>query len=435
MKGPIPTVVQNDQHPWHSQERRATDGLDWSAREPEPGEEPVPGPGAVEPPRLTFDPPPPDNETGSDARERTAGPGWRAVGGIAIGAAILGGLLSGGIVALATREDGPTTSVPAPGTPSTQTVSIDQTSAIADVAVRMRDGVVRIESTKRTNGGVEHDVGSGIVLDAQGHIITNAHVVDGTESLKVILSDGTEKAAILLGDDYPFTDVAVLQVSPGGLKPLAPGDSTKLKLGETVIAIGNPLAEFDGTVTVGVISGLNRQRTLDDVKQDGLIQTDAAVNSGNSGGALLNLEGQFVGMPTAILRETSTGVTVEGIAFALPTARFLPVAQKIIETGASYPRPSIGATTRDLTSDIVQRLPRVAVADGAIIVSIDPGGPMAQAGGQTGDVITMFGGQVINRSTPFLNVLMQHQADETVKVVLNRNGRIIETDVRLAKRG
>lgn len=426
-------MVQNDQHPWHSQERRATDGLDWSAREPGPVDDPAPPP-ATEPPQLTYDAPVP---AAGEAQPRTqaAGPGWRGLAGIAAGAALLGGLLSGGIVALVTREDGSASGSQASTTPSAQTVSIDQTSAIADVAARMRDGVVRIESTRHTNGGVEHDVGSGIVLDAQGHIVTNAHVVEGTESLKVILSDGTEKAAILLGDDYPYTDVAVLQVSPGGLKPLAPGDSSKLKLGETVIAIGNPLAEFDGTVTVGVISGLNRQRTLDDVRQDGLIQTDAAVNSGNSGGALLNLEGQFVGMPTAILRESSTGITVEGIAFALPTSRFLPVAQKIIETGTSYPRPSIGATTRDLTSDIVQRLPRVAVADGAIIVSIDPAGPMAQAGAQTGDVITMFAGQVINRSTPFLNVLMQRQPDETVKVVLNRNGRIIETDVRLAKRG
>lgn len=427
-------MVQNDQNPWHSQERRATDGLNWSAREPAPIEDPAPLPTTTEPPRLAYEPP---VASAPEAlpRVQAAGPGWRAVAGIAAGAAIFGGLLSGGIVALATGDDGSDAGSGASAVPSTQSVSIVQTSAIADVAARMRDGVVRIESTRHTNSGVEHDVGSGIVLDAQGHIVTNAHVVDGTESLKVILSDGTEKAAILLGDDYPYTDVAVLQVSPGGLKPLAPGDSTKLKLGETVIAIGNPLAEFDGTVTVGVISGLNRQRTLDDVRQDGLIQTDAAVNSGNSGGALLNLEGQFVGMPTAILRESSTGVTVEGIAFALPTSRFLPVAQKIIETGASFPRPSIGATTRDLTSDIVQRLPRVAVADGAIIVSIDPAGPMAQAGAQTGDVITMFAGQVINRSTPFLNVLMQHQADETVKVVLNRNGRIIETDVRLAKRG
>ncbi|MCZ2111921.1 MAG: S1C family serine protease, partial [Dehalococcoidia bacterium] len=155
----------------------------------------------------------------------------------------------------------------------------------------------------------------------------------------------------------------------------------------------------------------------------------------NSGGALLNLEGQFVGMPTAILRESSTGVAVEGIAFALPTARFLPIAQRIIETGASYPRPSIGAATRDLTPELAQRLPRVTVGDGAIIMSVDTAGPMARAGAQTGDVITMFAGQPVNRSTPFLNVLMQHEPDEAVKVVLNRNGRIIETDVRLAKRG
>ncbi len=426
-------MVQNEQHPWHSQERRATDGLDWQASGPLPVKNPEPAP--PDSPGLAFQPVEPPPVPAMAAKKAAVGPGWWTAAGIAAVSAILGGLVSGGVVALATRSDAPATSGIPAGTTSTKNISIEQTSAIADVASRMRDGVVRIESTRRTNAGIEHDVGSGIVIDMAGHIVTNAHVVEQTESLKVIFSDGTEKAAILLGDDYPYTDVAVIQVSPGGLKPLMPGDSSKLKLGETVIAIGNPLAEFDGSVTVGVVSGLNRQRTLDDVRQDGLIQTDAAVNSGNSGGALLNLEGQFVGMPTAILRESSTGVAVEGIAFALPTARFLPIAQRIIETGASYPRPSIGAATRDLTPELAQRLPRVTVGDGAIIMSVDTAGPMARAGAQTGDVITMFAGQPVNRSTPFLNVLMQHEPDEAVKVVLNRNGRIIETDVRLAKRG
>ncbi len=425
--------------PWQARERRATDGLDWShspeapdgaeqrvslAEDGESQEADRPGEAPAPPP--------------APAAVRS-GPGWGALLGSAGGAAILGGLISGIVVALAAggadagRSQDTTTGSAA--TVAAQPLTVEQTSVITDVAARTRPGVVRVDSTRHTaSGGVEQDVGSGIVLDTDGHILTNAHVVLDTEMLKVTLSDGTARPAILIGDDYPFTDVAVLQISPGKLTPLEPGDSTALKLGETVIAIGNPLAEFDGSVNVGVVSGLNRHRTLDDVRQDGLIQIDAAVNNGNSGGALLNLAGQFVGMPTAVLRETAGGLPVEGIAFALPTSRFLPIARRIIADGSSYPRPSIGAETRDLTPEIRQRLRGTSATDGAIVASIEAAGPAAAAGIQVGDVITMFGGEVINADRPFLNALGAHQPGETVRVVFNRNGRIIETDVRLSKR-
>lgn len=415
-----------ENEPWRSRERRATDGLDWSLPPETPPAAEVP----VHPDTLAPGPPPPP-----PPMARRSGPGWTALLLAAAGAAVLGGLLSGIVVALlAPGSSSSSPRVADASTPITTSLTVQQTSAVIDIAAKARPGVVRIDSTTRTSTGVEQDVGSGVVLDTQGHIITNAHVVQNTQSLKVTMSDGTTKPAILVGEDYPFTDVAVLQVPPGNLSPIQPGDSTALKLGETVVAIGNPLAEFEGSVTVGVVSGLNRTRTLDDVLQDGLIQTDAAVNNGNSGGALLNLAGQLVGMPTAVLRETSGGLPVQGIAFALPTNRILPIVQRIIQDGASYPRPSIGADTRDLTPDVRQQLPRVTVSDGALVSAVDPNGPAGQAGIQAGDVITMFGGEVVNQDRPFLNVLETHQIGETVRVVLNRNGRIIETDVRLAKR-
>jgi S1-C subfamily serine protease len=355
--------------------------------------------------------------------------------GVALGASLLGGLVAGGTVAFFSQDDAqPTTQTPGQGTASAGTLSVQQTSAITDVAAKARPGVVRVESTRRTQNGVEQDVGSGIVLDTEGHVLTNAHVVLNTDSLKIVLSDGTERPAILVGNDFPFTDLAVLQIGPGKLTPIEPGDSSALVLGESVIAIGNPLAEFDGSVTVGVISGLNRTRVMDDVRQDDLIQTDAAVNNGNSGGALLNLRGQFIGIPTAVLRQTRSGLPVEGIAFALPSNRVMEIAKRIIAEG-SYPRPSFGADLRDLTAELLARTSRPAATEGAIVALVTAGGAADVAGIQAGDIITKLAGQDVNRDNPFLNVLMRHQPGETVRVVLNRNGRIIEADVRLSKRG
>ncbi|MBA4181280.1 MAG: hypothetical protein C0506_11880 [Anaerolinea sp.] len=252
-------------------------------------------------------------------------------------AALLGGLVSGLTVVWLSGGDNATE--PAAPAPSRIVLTVEQSSAVTDVAARARPGVVLIRSTKRTPSGIESDSGSGVVLDEQGHILTNAHVVLGTDSLRVTLSDGTERPAILLGHDFPFTDVAVLQITPGKLTPIEPGDSSTLKLGQTVIAIGNPLVEFEGSVNVGVISGLARRRTFDAVRQDDLLQTDAAVNSGNSGGALLNLQGQFIGMPTAVLRQSRTSQPVEGIAFALPSNRVLEIAARIIAVGGGLPAP------------------------------------------------------------------------------------------------
>lgn len=377
-----------------------------------------------------WPPPREDPPPAPTPQPRPRGTTWLAAAGISVAAALIGGVAGGAIVARFDDDQPPAAS---PGAQA-QTLTVEQTSAIADAAAAARPGVVRIESTKRTATGTEQDVGSGVVLDGEGHILTNAHVVLGTDSLKVILADGTERGAILLGHDYPFTDVAVLQVGPGGLTPLPAGDSDALKLGEAVVAIGNPLAEFDGSVSVGVVSGLARTRNFDGVRQDDLIQTDAAVNNGNSGGALVNLKGQFVGMPTAILRQTRSGASVEGIAFALPSNRLLEIASVIIQGGGQYPRPSLQLDHQDLTSEVLPRLGRLSVREGALVVGLIPNGAADRAGIQAGDIVTSIGDHPINPDHPLYNVLMGYRPGDTVKVVLNRNGRIIEAEVRLAQR-
>ncbi len=392
--------------------RRATDGLEWRSH-------PIEVVPAAPPP---LPPPPPTRGASSLA----------LVAGVALAAAIIGGLIAGASVFVLTGGDSGPPAGPAQSGPTTQ-LTVQQTSAVTDVARKARPGVVKIESSKQTNQGTEKDVGSGVVLDTAGHILTNAHVVMGAGSLTVTLSDGTQRPAILVGADYPFTDIAVLQIGPTSVTPIPIGDSARLVLGETVIAIGNPLGDFDGTVSVGVVSGLNRRRTFDAVRQDDLIQTDAAVNNGSSGGALLNLAGQFVGMPTAILRQSQGGQAVEGIAFALPANRIIAIANRIIAENTSYPRPGLGLSHTDLNPEILSRLPRQAVQEGARINALDRGGPAEAAGILAGDIITRIGDQDVNLGNPLLNALMSFEPGQTAKVVLNRNGRIIEAEVRLGK--
>lgn len=352
------------------------------------------------------------------------------IASVAALSAVVGGVVAGATVAWWTNDSNDEPLVAAP----LQSVSVEQTSAIAEAAARVRPSVVRIESTRRSPGGIEQDIGSGVILDTEGHMVTNAHVVLGTDTLKVILADGTVRPAILVGHDSPFTDVAVLQIGPGSLTPVEVGDSARLQLGESVVAIGNPLAEFDGSVSVGVISGTDRVRILDGVKQDDLLQTDAAINSGNSGGALINLEGQFIGMPTAVIRESRSGIAVEGIAFALPSNRVLAIANEIIRVGTNYPRPSLEAEHLDLTPESLSRLPRATIREGAFIGSVTPGGAADVAGIRAGDVITEVDGVAVDAETPLLNVLAKYKPGETARVVLNRNGRIIEAEVRFALR-
>ncbi len=435
-------TVQRGDEPEGS--RRATDGLDWgrSSSEPPAQVQPPAAPAVADAGRPSG--PVRPNVYGSTTQQAAAAPapavvparkgfGTGAVLGIAGASAILAGLVGGGLVAFLANDGDPTLAA-SDSAANTQRVTIEETSAVAEAALKTRPSVVRIESTITDPGGNEQDIGSGVVLDNEGHILTNAHVVLNTDTLKVVLPNGEERIAILLGHDYPFTDLAVLQIGPGGLTPIDVGDSESLGLGQTVLAIGNPLAQFDGSVTVGVISGLDRVRTIDEVRSEDYIQTDAAVNSGNSGGALVNLQGQFIGMPTAVVRESNGGTPVQGIAFALPSNRVIDIARQIIDGGGSIVRPSLEVQHVDLSDGVLAQIPRLSVREGAIVTSIVPGGVGATAGIQAGDVVTAIDGAAIDRDTPLLNALMALTPGQTVKVVLNRQGQIIEANVRLGTR-
>ncbi len=401
--------------PW-AREPRAVDGLDWRARPSAP--EPL-TPAAEAPTRRL---------PAAAATNRT----WPLLAATFVLGGLAGAL--GGVLAAVIVDDDSDNPARTAEQGGQTALTVELTDAISSAATKVRPSVVLIEATLTRPGGTVREVGSGIMFDREGHILTNAHVVLGTDTLKVVLPDGTERTAILLGHDSPFTDLAVLQIGPSSVPPIELGSSKDLRLGQTVVAIGNALGELQGSVTVGVVSGLNRPRTYDAVAQPDLIQTDAPLNQGNSGGALVNLQGQLVGMPTIILRESASGHPVEGVGFALPSDRVVAVARRIIAEGRSYPRPALGIEHVDLSPEVAARL-RVGLQDGALVTEVLPAGPAAAAGIARGDVIVKVGAQDVNRRMPFLNVLAEHNPGDTVRVVFSRGGRIIEADVKLALRG
>ncbi len=224
----------------------------------------------------------------------------------------------------------------APSQAITQTVT--ENSATIDVAKKAEPAVVTIintmqsRSSRRFGNMTPTAEGSGVIIDQQGHIVTNAHVVDGAAQLQVVYSDGTKVDAKLIGADTN-NDIAVLQVSGKVPAYLSFGDSNTVQPGESVIAIGSALGTYEGSVTTGIVSGLNR--SVDGSGMSGLIQTDAAINHGNSGGPLLNLSGQVIGINTLVVRVTDSGDVAEGLGFAIPSNTVTSVVQKILSQGGN----------------------------------------------------------------------------------------------------
>ncbi len=274
--------------------------------------------------------------------------------------------------------------------------------------------------------------GSGVIIDAKGYILTNFHVVDGADSILIVLANGSQMPATLVGSDQ-FSDIAVLKVD--GTLPAAAelGNSDSLKPGETVIAIGSPLGDFKNTVTVGVISATGR--TLDTgagYLMEGLIQTDAAINHGNSGGPLVNLAGQVIGINTAILRNAgSSGDVVEGLGFAIPSNTAGVIASQIVQHG-HVARPYLGIRWQAITPQDA-RMYRLPVQWGIYVSNVLAGSPALSAGVQVGDIITHIDGVQLDDQHPYSNVLFTHAPGDTVTLTINRSGATLQLPVKLAE--
>ena len=266
--------------------------------------------------------------------------------------------------------------------------------------------------------------GSAVIVDADGFLLTNAHVVDGADQIGVTLPDGTAHEAELVGAD-PTSDVAVLQIDADGLPAVGVADGTAV--GDEVIAIGSPFG-LEGSVTAGIVSGLDR--TLrggpDQPALLGMIQTDAAINPGNSGGALIDAAGRLVGINTAIYSATGTSA---GIGFAIPATTALAIAQQLIETGeVTYAQ--LGISGGDVTPAVAEAYD-IDVGEGAVVAEVLDGGGADEAGIESGDVIVAFDGEAITSMSELTTLVRTFAPGDEVEVVLDRDGERLELTVVL----
>ena len=304
-------------------------------------------------------------------------------------------------------------------TPIEITVTEEELSTI-DVVQRVSPAVVTIISTGGEGLLPGKGVGSGVIIDDRGYIVTNEHVVGDYSSFKVVLANDEEREGTLIGTDYPFTDLAVIKIDGSDLATVELANSDNLVVGQKVIAIGSALGEFPNTVTVGVISGLHRRWKADGIIYQDLIQTDAAINPGNSGGALVNSQAQVIGINTSVIRATEQGEPVQGIGFAIPSNTVIDIVTQLIEQG-KVSRPFIGIRHQDLE-------------EGAYVVSVSPDTPAAEAGLIAGDMILKMGDYSVEEKDPLLNVLMNFAPGDTVVLTISRQGTEMELELNLVQR-
>lgn len=361
------------------------------------------------------------------------------------GISALTGALAGGVAVFSVMRQTQTTlpvnvsqEIPV-SNPETITISntdleTDITAAVDKVgpAVVTVVGVVPGQMTFFGPTGDSEVSGSGVFISADGYLLTNNHVIEDTESVYVILADGTELPAKIVNTD-PFADLAVLKVDGEVPAVAVLGNSDALKPGETVIAIGSPLGDFKNTVTVGVISATGRSIETDSgyVMED-LLQTDAAINQGNSGGPLVNLAGEVIGINTLIIRGSGYNSAVaEGLGFSVPSNVAAVIAGQIIEQGY-FSRPYLGVNWQAISPRIASRY-GLPVDYGAYVSQVQSGSPAAEGGIQEGDIITEIGGTPIDEETSYVNALFEHQPGEQVVIKVARGTKVIELTVTLGE--
>ena len=319
-----------------------------------------------------------------------------------------------------------TNAIPVPGSPAVSGTLMNPSQVYAANV----GSVVAISSTIQSNsfyGTTEGTAtGSGFILTEDGYVITNCHVVEGATKVSVITHDGTDYAATIVGTDAN-NDIAVLKVDATGLPAATIGSSDNLIIGDMVVAIGNPLGELTSTQTVGYVSGKDR-----DVTTDGsiisMIQTDAAINSGNSGGPLFNMYGEVVGVTTAKYSGTSgSGATIEGIGFAIPIDDVMGIISDLIDYGyvtGAYMGITVSNTDEESAS-------MFGLPVGAYVMSVEPGGSADRAGIQPKDIIIDLGGHEVKGITTLTRALRSYKAGDTTTVTIVRSGGQLVLDITL----
>jgi serine protease DegQ len=268
--------------------------------------------------------------------------------------------------------------------------------------------------------------GSGVIVDAElGHIITNHHVIDNADEITITLIDNRTLSATVIGSD-PGTDIAVIQVDPDNLTDLNLGDSSNVRVGDFVVAIGNPFG-LQHTVTSGIVSALGRVGINPDGYED-FIQTDASINPGNSGGALIDLNGNLIGINSAILSQSGGNI---GIGFAIPINLAKNIMDQIIASG-SVRRGLLGVNIAEITEEIAESL-SFESSEGALITAISPGSAAELAGLQIGDVVVEVNGEIISGPSELRNYIGMRRPDEMIEINVLRDGELLTFEATLGE--
>jgi serine protease Do len=348
---------------------------------------------------------------------------------------VLALLVAAGAVYRSATEQGPDglakTAVAAPG-------AVPGDEPVAQVAAEVEPSVVQVNvsGVERTPFGTQKQegIGSGVIYRSDGYIITNNHVVEGARTVEVAFADGTTEQGEVVGTD-PITDLAVIKVNRDGLPAASFSDDKQLAVGQLTVAIGSP-SGFQSTVTSGVLSGMGREfpPELTGGQQESslvdLLQTDAPISPGNSGGALADRDGQVIGINVAYLPPNETGA--EGIGFAIPSYTVVSVADQLIKSGEAQ-HPYLGVAVSDLTPQVSNRF-GVSAESGALIAKVEPGGPADGAGIRAGDVVTGLDSTDIRSSGDLLSALRQYQPGDKVELTILRDSQESTFDLRLGER-
>ena len=272
--------------------------------------------------------------------------------------------------------------------------------------------------------------GSGFILSADGYVLTNYHVVENSDSITVSLYNGEEYDATLVGCDQS-NDIAVLKIDAEGLTPVVLGDSDNLNVGDQVVAIGNPLGELTFSLTTGAVSALNREVTLSSNVTMDLIQTDCAINSGNSGGALFNLYGEVIGITNAKYSSSSSGseASIDNIGFAIPMNHVKNIVKSIIETG-SITKPYIGVTVTAVSSEAQA----YGLPTGAAVRSVEEDSPAAKGGLEANDIITEVNGTAITSSSDLVSYVGEQASGDELKLKVYRQGKTLDITVTIGEK-
>ncbi len=325
---------------------------------------------------------------------------------------------------------------------------IKETSrAFSEIVISVSPAVVNISSTKtmrkqptpfdeffdflnpspdgRSKRWKEQSLGSGVIVSPDGYIVTNNHVIEKADEIKVVFVDKKSFRARIIGSDSK-TDIAIIKIDAANLPVLPWGDSDKLQVGEFVLAIGNPFG-LSNTVTMGIISAIGRT-DVGIADYENFIQTDAAINPGNSGGPLVNMKGELIGINTAIFSKTGG---YQGIGFAVPSNMVNSVMEQLIRKGKVV-RGWIGVTIQELTPEIAQKL-GMSSADGVLVTDVVKGGPAQKAGLTRGDVILEYNGKTVKDASLLRNMVAQSEVNQQIKLKISRQGKEMFISVTVAE--